>query len=229
MAKSATRLGKATFVQYGYGQVEPNHLSAPRNGQIYAQLPAASTIDLLENGQFVKYDYAKGVCDFSTEASSGAWMMVFNEVKIYEDRETDADFAMKKINYNARIYSPVGQTTSDVITVGDYSADAVREGSDIGYKKNVETFTYPAAMPEGTKMVPRVFYISIGDHWTTNTIKADAGSLAVGDTLKIGADGYLTKDTDSSAKGGDLDPIFAVVKVYTMPDLQPGVKVQRVA
>lgn len=229
MAKSATRLGKATFVQYGYGQVEPNHLSAPRNGQIYAQLPAASTIDLLENGQFVKYDYAAGVCDFSTEAKSGAWMMVFNEVKIYEDRETDADFAMKKINYNARIYSPVGQTTSDVITVGDYSADSVREGSDIGYKKNVETFTYPAAMPEGTKMVPRVFYISIGDHWTTNTIKADAGSLAVGDTLKIGADGYLTKDTDSSAKGGDLDPIFAVVKVYTMPDLQPGVKVQRVA
>lgn len=229
MAKSAKRLGNATFVQYGYGQVEPNHLSAPRNGQIYAQLPAASTIDLLENGQFVKYDYAAGVCDFSTEAKSGAWMMVFNEVKIYEDRETDADFAMKKINYNARIYSPVGQTTSDVITVGDYSADAVREGSDIGYKKNVETFTYPAAMPEGTKMVPRVFYISIGDHWTTNTIKADAGSLAVGDTLKIGADGYLTKDTDSSAKGGDLDPIFAVVKVYTMPDLQPGVKVQRVA
>lgn len=229
MAKSATRLGNATFVQYGYGQVEPNHLSAPRNGQIYAQLPAASTINLLENGQFVKYDYAKGVCDFSTEASSGAWMMVFNEVKIYEDRETDADFAMKKINYNARIYSPVGQTTSDVITVGDYSADAVREGSDVGYKKNVETFTYPAAMPEGTKMVPRVFYISIGDHWTTNTIKADAGSLAVGDTLKIGADGYLTKDTDSSAKGGDLDPKFVVVKVYTMPDLQPGVKVQRVA
>lgn len=229
MAKSATRLGKATFVQYGYGQVEPNHLSAPRNGQIYAQLPAKSDIDLLENGQFVKYDYAAGVCDFSTEAKSGAWMMVFNEVKIYEDRETDADFAMIKNNYNARVYSPVGQTKSAVITVGDYSADAVREGSDIGYKKNVETFTYPAAMPEGTKMVPRVFYISIGDIWTTNTIKADAGSLAVGNTLKIGADGYLTKDTDSSAKGGDLDPKFVVVKVYTMPDLQPGVKVQRVA
>ena len=229
MAKSATRLGKATFVQYGYGQVEPNHLSAPRNGQIYAQLPAASTIDLLENGQFVKYAYAAGVCDFSTEAKSGAWMMVFNEVKIYEDRETDADFAMIKNNYNARVYSPVGQTTSDVITVGDYSADAVREGSDIGYKKNVETFTYPAAMPEGTKMVPRVFYISIGDIWTTNTIMNNSGELAAGDILKIGTNGYLTKDTDSSAKGGDLDPKFVVVKVYTMPDLQPGVKVQRVA
>lgn len=229
MAKSATRLGKATFVQYGYGQVEPNHLSAPRNGQIYAQLPAKSDIDLLENGQFVKYDYAAGVCDFSTEAKSGAWMMVFNEVKIYEDRETDADFAMIKNNYNARVYSPVGQTTSAVSTISDYSADAVREGSDVGYKKNFETFSYPAMMPEGTKMVPRVFYISIGDIWTTNTIMNNSGELAAGDILKIGTNGYLTKDTGSEAQGGDLDPKFVVVKVYTMPDLQPGVKVQRVA
>ena len=220
MAKSSKRLGNATFVQYGYGQVEPNHLSAPRNGQVYAQLPAASAIEILENGQFVKYDYAKGVCDFSTEATSGAWMMVFNEVKIYRDRETDADFAMIKDNYNARVYSPIGQTVS--------TGEAVREGSDVAYKKNMETFTYPALMPEGTKMVPRVIKISIGDIWTTNTIKANAGELAVGDRLKIDTDGYLTKDTETSAKGGDLDPIFAVVKVYTMPDLQPGVKVQRV-
>ena len=35
---------------YGYGQVEPNHLSAQRTGQIYAQLPAAADIDILENG-----------------------------------------------------------------------------------------------------------------------------------------------------------------------------------
>lgn len=226
MAKSGTRLGNATFVQYGYGQVEPNHLSAPRNGQIYAQLPAAKTIDLLENGQFVKYDYAAGVCDFSSEASSGAWMMVFNEVKIYKDRETDADFAMIKDNYNARVYSPIGQTTSTLSTVLDYTGEAVREGSTTAYKKNIETFDYPALMPEGTKMVPRVMYISVGDIWTTNTIKADAGSLSAGTMLKIGADGYLTA---GDGAGGDLDPKFVVVKVYTMPDLQPGVKVQRVA
>ena len=33
-------------------------LSAQRTGQIYAQLPANKDIDVLENGQFVKYDYA---------------------------------------------------------------------------------------------------------------------------------------------------------------------------
>ena len=48
MAK--TRLSKATYVTRGYGQVEPNHLSAQRTGQIYAQLPAAADIDVLENG-----------------------------------------------------------------------------------------------------------------------------------------------------------------------------------
>jgi hypothetical protein len=50
MAKNTTRVSKATFVTFGYGQVEDNHLSAPRNGQVYAQLPAASDIELLENG-----------------------------------------------------------------------------------------------------------------------------------------------------------------------------------
>lgn len=226
MAKSGTRLGKATYVQYGYGQVEPNHLSAPRNGQVYAQLPAAAEIELLENGQFVKYDYAKGVCDFSADKSAGAWMMVFNEVKIYRDRETEADFAMIKQNYNARVYSPIGQSSSDMQTVLDYSEGAVREGTNVGYKMEVGTYNYPQMMPEGTKMVPRVLYISVGDHWTTNTIKAEAGSLSVGTLLKIDTDGYLTAGT---AEGGDLDPIFVVDKVYTTPDMQPGVKVRRVA
>ena len=100
MAKSAKRLGNATFVTYGYGQVEPNHMSAKRNGQVYAQLPANKEIELLENGQFVKYDYATGECNFT---GAGPWRMVYNDVKIYEDRETDADFAMIKSNYNARV------------------------------------------------------------------------------------------------------------------------------
>lgn len=225
MAKSAKRLGNATFVTYGYGQVEPNHMSAKRNGQVYAQLPAAASIELLENGQFVKYDYAKGVCDFD---GAGPWRMVFNEVKVYEDRETDADFAMIKDRYNARVYSPIGQTKSDLKTVLDYTGEAVREGSNVAFKKEVETFNYPQLMPDGTKMVPRVIAVPNGDIWTTNTIKAEAGSLSVGDQLKIDTDGYLTKDEGKTATGGDEDPKFVVVKVYTMPDLQPGVKVQRI-
>ena len=43
----------ASYVEYGYGQVEPNHLSAQRTAQVYAQLPAAANITKLEQGQFV--------------------------------------------------------------------------------------------------------------------------------------------------------------------------------
>ena len=100
MAK--TNLSQATFVKLGYGQIEANHLSARRNGKIYAQLPADKTIDVLENGQFVKYDYANGVVNFTGE---GPWMLVFNEPKVYGSRETNADFAMKREDYVAYVYN----------------------------------------------------------------------------------------------------------------------------
>lgn len=178
------RLGNATYVQYGYGQVEPNHLSAQRTGQIWAQLPANKDIELLENGQFVKYDYENNEVNFTGE---GEWVMVFNEIKVYNDRDTDADFAMKKNNYVARVYSANG-----------------------------------TSMPEGTTMVPRVIKINRGDIWTTNTVKET--ELAVGDKLTPGtADGYLVKAGADSA-----DYVVKVVKVYTMPDGQKGVKLQRV-
>ena len=60
-------LSKASYVARGYGQVEPNHLSARRTGQIYAQLPVAADITVLENGQFAKYDYTNGEVNFTGE------------------------------------------------------------------------------------------------------------------------------------------------------------------
>ena len=68
----------------GYRQVEPNHLSAPRDGRVYAQLPAAEDIEVLEQGTFVKYDYANGEVNFT---GKGPWMMVFNEEKLYDERK----------------------------------------------------------------------------------------------------------------------------------------------
>lgn len=88
----------ATISRIGFGQVEPNHLSAQRTAQIYAQLPAKNTINILENGQFAKYDYKTGEVNFT---GKGEWMLVFNEVKLYDDRwrESYKDFAMIKGNY----------------------------------------------------------------------------------------------------------------------------------
>ena len=105
---------QANYVEFGYGQVEPNHLSAQRTGQIYAQLPAAPAINILEQGQFVKYNYAAndngiGAVDFE---GAGEWMMVFNEIKLYRtnpltgEKQWDCEFAMIKDDYQARVYSP---------------------------------------------------------------------------------------------------------------------------
>lgn len=103
---------QAEFIQtngYGFGQVEPNHLSAQRTAQIYAQLPAASTINMLEQGQFVKYDYANGLVNFT---GPGEWMLVYNEIKLYRDHQLDCEFAMIKGNYQARVYSPLASDTT---------------------------------------------------------------------------------------------------------------------
>ena len=95
---------QAKYVEVGYGQVEPNHLSAQRNAQIYAQLPADPAIEVLEQGQFVKYDYAAGLVNFT---GKGEWMLVYNEIKLYREGQLDCEFAMIKDNYVARVYSPL--------------------------------------------------------------------------------------------------------------------------
>ena len=77
-------------------------------------------------------------------------------------------------------------------------------------------------MPEGTTMVPRVFKTNVGDHYTTNCINET--ELALGDKLTPQAkDGILAKAGADSA-----DMVWKVVKVYTMPDHQKGVKILRI-
>lgn len=235
MAKSRLSPVKVACVTKGYGQVEPNHLSAQYNGKIHAQWPADPSIDLLENGQFVKYDPETGFVGFS---GKGEWMLVFNEVKVYWDGQGDQDFAMKKSDYAARVYSPVGHFSgtpaqglnyNGVIHAPEFTPDGVDNIS------GPAQFVKPLMMPTKTisengqdvvyssNMVPRLFVTDVGDIMTTNTIKANASDLHLGDDLTIDAtDGYL------KVKGNEqAEQIWTVSKIYTMPDGQPGVKVIR--
>lgn len=190
----------ATITRVGFGQVEPNHLSAQRTAQIYAQLPAASDIKVLENGQFVKYDYANGECNFS---GAGEWMMVFNEVKLYDDfwRESYKDFAMIEENY----------TEGGIVS---------HPGLGIG-----------GPSFEG-RMVPRVIKTNVGDIYTTNAVGAGntAGSAVYAGIELV--EGDIVGPTEESkgflVKNGDEGVQFQVVKVYTMADGQPAVKLMRV-
>lgn len=86
----------------GYGQVEPNHLAGQKSGAIYAQLPADTALDVVENGMFMKYDYAAGECNLD---GNGEDMLVFSEVKLYDPTHTNKDFALKKADsVDGKIY-----------------------------------------------------------------------------------------------------------------------------
>ena len=225
------KLSNAAFVERGYGQVEPNHLSAQRTGQIYAQLPAAADIEMLENGQFVKYDYMNEEVNFT---GAGEWMLVYNEVKVYRDYLGDQDFAMIKGNYQARVYSPSNGATTDGQSRFYGGKDG--EGNDIekvtapvdpyepAYTEDpfhIATGVQAKMMKEGTTMVPRVFKTNVGDIFTTNTVNEE--ELVVGDELAPGADGYL-------AKGAAADGMkWQVVKVYNLADRNKAVKIMRIA
>ena len=216
-----TRLSKCAFVDYGYGQVEPNLLSAQRTGQIFAQLPAVDTIEVLENGQFAKYNYADGVVDFEGE---GEWMLVYNEVKVYRDLQRDCDFAMVAGNYEARVFSPITGETTNINPVDWKSAVTAADPYEIDSTDNPmgnTLFAGPKMMPGKSTMVPRLLKTNVGDIFTTNTIAA--ASVALGDILAPGADGYL------AAAGEGATMKWQVVKVYTMPDGQKGAKIMRIA
>ena len=236
---------QASYVEFGYGQVEPNHLSAQRTGQIYAQLPAAADIDVLEQGQFVKYDYENEVCDF--DAEYGEWMLVYNETKLYREGQWDCEFAMVKDNYQARIYSPYDYERSEKqiqsrfyngkdaeghtsVTIGKntYNFDDVTAAPDY-YEPYATEDPFHALgrykerrMPAGTQMVPRVFKTNVGDIFTTNTINEKNPTVGMELTPQA-ADGIL-----ASAGASSADMVWRVVKVYNMPDGQKGVKLMRV-
>ena len=269
---------QATYPEVGFGQVEPNHLSAQYTGQIYAQLPADPSIEILEQGQFVKYDYAKGFVNFEGD---GEWMLVYNEIKLYRDFQRDCEFAMLKGNYQARVYIPLDGTvmqeaygptrflqgkrerynakTGEFETLDRQIAyDEVNEKWVKVEDGQPEAVDYAVAstvydyyemddvnnpeitdevskrlfmklrdykekmMPAGATMVPRVFKTNIGDHYTTNMINATPDQLTLGATLKVGATGILEP-------GSDDKMTWQVVKVYTMPDHQRGVKIMRIA
>ena len=122
----------ATIKRIGFGQVEPNHLSAQRNGQVYGQLPCAADIEVLENGQFVKYDYANSEVNFT---GAGEWMLVMNEVKLYDDfwRESYKDFALQKKNYDRGELVPRVLKTmpGDIFTTNCIEGSATEAGVEL--------------------------------------------------------------------------------------------------
>ena len=206
------------FTRNGYGQVEPNQLSAQKTGQIYASLPLASDVDILQNGEFMYYDYKSGTV---TADGVGEPMLVFNEVKLYEPfwQTSYKDFAMIRVGDN--------YVTSRLATAG-YGDGAETEGVD----PNPGHSDWQA----GYRMdgiAPRLFKTNVGDIFTTNMVETGAEiTYSQGDTLKLKKVAKAADKTGNTlvlSKTGNIDALeFVVAKVYTMPDGQPGLKLQRI-
>ena len=136
----------AAFTREGYGQVEPNQLSAQKTGQIYASLPLAADVSVLQNGEFMYYDYKTKTV--TADATVGEPMLVFNEIKLYEPfwRTSYKDFAMIRVGDN--------YVTSKLATAG-FGDGAENEGATIN----------PGHTEYGYRMdgiAPRLFKTNIG-------------------------------------------------------------------
>lgn len=119
----------AILEKKGYGQVEPNHLSAQRTGQIYAQTPVNEAITELENGVFLKLNTADNTLGVD---GSGEWMLVYNEVKLYDNkRQGYKDFVVTADETVGRkIYPRVFKTN-----VGDiFTTNMIEAGLALGDK-----------------------------------------------------------------------------------------------
>ena len=204
------------FTRNGYGQVEPNQLSAQKTGQIYASLPLASDVDILQNGEFMYYDYKSGTV---TADGKGEPMLVFNEVKLYEPfwQTSYKDFAMIRVGDN--------YVTSRLATAG-YGDGAETEGVASAHSDWQAGYRMDG-------IAPRLFKTNVGDIFTTNMVETgDEITYSQGDTLKLKKVSKAPDKTGNTlvlSKTGDIDALeFVVAKVYTMPDGQPGLKLQRI-
>lgn len=209
------------FTRVGYGQVEPNQLSAQKTGQIYASLPLDDKVKVLQNGEFMYYDYASGkvTADPKNAKAPGEPMLVFNEIKLYEPfwRTSYKDFAMIRVGDN--------YVTSKLATE-KYGSGSSNTGATIT----------PAHTEYGYRMngiAPRLFKTNIGDIYTTNMV--DLGNndkvYAVGDFLapKKNAESNTLVLTKVESSATDTEAmLWVVAQVYTMPDGQDGLKIQRV-
>lgn len=193
----------ATIKRKGYGQVEPNHLSGIVTGQIYAQLPTDTTRTVAANG---------------TVTWTGIKQLEQGQFAKY-------DYANEKVNF-----------TGDGEFMLVYNEEKLYDER----KQSHKDFVYKAEDFTDYKMYPRLIRTYVGDIFTTNTFEANTSdtaetpgvAISEGNYLAPGTTGFLevikSSGTTVSSLSGVTGMAWKVVKIYTMPDGQQGVKIQRV-
>ena len=206
------------FTRVGYGQVEPNQLSAQKTGQIYASLPLDENVKVLQNGEFMYYDYSTGKVTAEPGVEGQEPMLVFNEIKLYEPfwRTSYKDFAMIRVGDN--------YVTEKLATAAYGENSNKAQGAEIDHSDWQAGYRMDG-------IAPRMFKTNIGDIMTTNMVKTGV-SYEVGNIL-VPVKNSETKTLVLQLNGNPAElpekgMAWVVAKVYTMPDGQPGLKIQRI-
>ena len=192
-------MAATTVKRKGYGQVEPNHLSGIVTGQIYAQLPA------------------KGNTAAAGQASNAITQLEQGQFAKY-------DYAAGEVNF-----------TGDGEWMLVYNEEKLYDERFQSHKD----FVYNVKDFSDGKMYPRLIKTDVGDIMTTNTFEANTSNIAettgvdleVGNYLQVGSTGFLEVAQSGNAAATTMPSdgmVWKVVKIYTMPDSQVGVKIQRV-
>ena len=190
----------------GYGQVEPNHLSGIIEGRIYAQLPAGNVT--------------------TTTTGQGASAVTTTKITPIAQLE-QGQFA--KYDYAAGVVNFSGE--------GEFMLVYNEEKLYDERKQSHKDFVYKAKDFTDGMAYPRLIGTEVGDIITTNTIAvantSDEAEVTIGTdaTLVVGA--YLAPSTSTGfLTVADSKPnsgmVWKIVKVYKMPDGQPGFKIQRI-
>lgn len=166
------------MTKVGYGQLEPNKISAQKTKEIFAQLPLDDAIMVCEQGMCLVYDEVAGKVKLPAKDGDYA-CLVWNEFILEDERyQMDSDYAM--FNY-----------------------------AETDYQMPIMAH-------------PRLLGLTKGDTFTTNTVELATAEAAVkaGDTFTTGTKGYWVPTTTPDT----CKIVLKVVKDFTMPDLQRGIK-----
>lgn len=190
----------------GYGQVEPNHLSGIVEGRIYAQLPAA-TVTTTTTGE---------------GASAVTTTTVTPIAQLEQGQFAKYDYAAGVVNFSGD---------------GEFMLVYNEEKLYDERKQTHKDFVYKASDFTDGMAYPRLIGTEVGDIITTNTIATantsneEKVTIGTDATLVVGAylvpstsTGFLTVANSKPNSG----MVWKIVKVSTMPDGQPGFKIQRI-
>lgn len=190
----------ALLPKNGYGQVEPNRLNAQRTGRIIADVPVSveaftAAEEVIQNGMFLTYNPAGGI---ETNLKKGT----LDLPEVGGSPMTGLVMSEIKLYHDSQSNKDFALSTNKHTLLSGVNQTPYRDVREDAHNT----------------VVPRMYFLEMGDVFTTNLVDVEAPTL--GQILVPGAAGILVAE----AAGATSAIRLQVVQNNTMPDGQRAVK-----